>query len=191
MLSFGVTIPATVQQGSEIPEGLMNNLVEEWKRRKFLLCPEERVSNFIRNFDTFIKSATSPYRRRPPFLFCHSSKYLTWENKNLLKCFLNSSVLLASSYGWYGNKLNVMLPLCFTILLYGLLYRHSTLSMSNRLRVNDVTVLSEVCDETLKTVEHMVYTTKTTCTLCGIRGGWRNSWVWRTRYYIVHQVAVQ
>jgi hypothetical protein len=29
MLSFGVTIPATVQQGSEIPEGLMNNLVEE------------------------------------------------------------------------------------------------------------------------------------------------------------------
>jgi hypothetical protein len=27
MLPFGVTIPATVQQGSEIPEGLMNNPV--------------------------------------------------------------------------------------------------------------------------------------------------------------------
>jgi hypothetical protein len=27
MLSFGVTIPATVPQGSEIPEGLMNNPV--------------------------------------------------------------------------------------------------------------------------------------------------------------------
>jgi hypothetical protein len=27
MLPFGVTIPATVPQGSEIPEGLMNNLV--------------------------------------------------------------------------------------------------------------------------------------------------------------------
>jgi hypothetical protein len=27
MLAFGVTIPATVQQGSEIPEGLMNNPV--------------------------------------------------------------------------------------------------------------------------------------------------------------------
>ena len=27
MLSFGVTIPATVPQGSEIPEGLMNNAV--------------------------------------------------------------------------------------------------------------------------------------------------------------------
>jgi len=28
MLPFGVTIPATVPQGSEIPEGLMNNPVE-------------------------------------------------------------------------------------------------------------------------------------------------------------------
>jgi hypothetical protein len=27
MLPFGVTIPATVPQGSEIPEGLMNNAV--------------------------------------------------------------------------------------------------------------------------------------------------------------------
>jgi hypothetical protein len=27
MLPFGVTIPATVPQGSEIPEGLMNNRV--------------------------------------------------------------------------------------------------------------------------------------------------------------------
>jgi len=27
MLRFGVTIPATVPQGSEIPEGLMNNPV--------------------------------------------------------------------------------------------------------------------------------------------------------------------
>jgi hypothetical protein len=27
MLPFGVTIPATVPQGSEIPEGLMNNPV--------------------------------------------------------------------------------------------------------------------------------------------------------------------
>jgi hypothetical protein len=27
MLAFGVTIPATVPQGSEIPEGLMNNPV--------------------------------------------------------------------------------------------------------------------------------------------------------------------
>jgi hypothetical protein len=27
MLPFGVTIPATVAQGSEIPEGLMNNPV--------------------------------------------------------------------------------------------------------------------------------------------------------------------
>jgi len=28
MLPFGVTIPATVPQGSEIPEGLMNNPVD-------------------------------------------------------------------------------------------------------------------------------------------------------------------
>jgi hypothetical protein len=31
MLPFGVTIPATVPQGSEIPEGLMNNPVYETK----------------------------------------------------------------------------------------------------------------------------------------------------------------
>jgi hypothetical protein len=31
MLPFGVTIPATVPQGSEIPEGLMNNPVfDNW-----------------------------------------------------------------------------------------------------------------------------------------------------------------
>jgi hypothetical protein len=29
MLPFGVTIPATVPQGSEIPEGLMNNPVSK------------------------------------------------------------------------------------------------------------------------------------------------------------------
>jgi len=29
MLPFGVTIPATVPQGSEIPEGLMNNPVRQ------------------------------------------------------------------------------------------------------------------------------------------------------------------
>ena len=31
MLPFGVTIPATVPQWSEIPEGLMNNPVELWE----------------------------------------------------------------------------------------------------------------------------------------------------------------
>jgi hypothetical protein len=30
MLPFGVTIPATVPQGSEIPEGLMNNPVHTY-----------------------------------------------------------------------------------------------------------------------------------------------------------------
>jgi hypothetical protein len=30
MLPFGVTIPATVPQGSEIPEGLMNNPVYKY-----------------------------------------------------------------------------------------------------------------------------------------------------------------
>jgi hypothetical protein len=32
MLPFGVTIPATVPQGSEIPEGFMNNPVYETRR---------------------------------------------------------------------------------------------------------------------------------------------------------------
>jgi len=33
MLPFGVTIPATVPQGSEIPEGLMNNSVYRISRK--------------------------------------------------------------------------------------------------------------------------------------------------------------
>ena len=33
MLPFGVTIPATVPQGSEIPEGLMNNPVHKRKQK--------------------------------------------------------------------------------------------------------------------------------------------------------------
>jgi hypothetical protein len=33
MLPFGVTIPATVPQGSEIPEGLMNNPVLFFQQR--------------------------------------------------------------------------------------------------------------------------------------------------------------
>jgi len=37
MLPFGVTIPATVPQGSEIPEGLMNNPV-------YLYCKERSRS---------------------------------------------------------------------------------------------------------------------------------------------------
>jgi hypothetical protein len=41
MLPFGVTIPATVPQGSEIPEGLMNNPVYLYMYRIF--------SNLIHN----------------------------------------------------------------------------------------------------------------------------------------------
>jgi hypothetical protein len=42
MLSFGVTIPATVPQGSEIPEGLMNNPVLE----KLQESSEEDLTKF-------------------------------------------------------------------------------------------------------------------------------------------------
>jgi hypothetical protein len=34
MLPFGVTIPATVPQGSEIPEGLMNNPVYKYVNKQ-------------------------------------------------------------------------------------------------------------------------------------------------------------
>jgi hypothetical protein len=40
MLPFGVTIPATVSQGSEIPEGLMNNPV-------YIFVETDRVSENI------------------------------------------------------------------------------------------------------------------------------------------------
>jgi hypothetical protein len=61
-----------------------------------------------------------------------------------------------------------MLPLCFMGQLYCLLYGYNVLCMSNRLRVNVATVLCEVSAEILKTVEHIVYNTKTACTLCVI-----------------------
>jgi hypothetical protein len=35
MLPFGVTIPATVPQGLEIPEGLMNNPVYKYNNGKW------------------------------------------------------------------------------------------------------------------------------------------------------------
>jgi hypothetical protein len=43
MHPFGVTIPATVAQGSEIPEGLMDNpvyqLIPRLRYRKKIFCP--------------------------------------------------------------------------------------------------------------------------------------------------------
>jgi len=38
MLPFGVTIPATVPQGSEIPEGLMNNSVFVSDSEEVFIC---------------------------------------------------------------------------------------------------------------------------------------------------------
>ena len=43
MIPFGVIIPATVPQGSKIPEGLMNNPV-------YTGCPMRNVSDFGRVF---------------------------------------------------------------------------------------------------------------------------------------------
>jgi hypothetical protein len=51
MLPFGVTIPATVPQGSEIPEGLMNNPVyttQCWTKSSYSL-----VSHMYQNQDNF------------------------------------------------------------------------------------------------------------------------------------------
>jgi hypothetical protein len=42
MLPFGVTIPATITQRSEIPEGLMNYPVFKVQRRHFLLAIKRR-----------------------------------------------------------------------------------------------------------------------------------------------------
>ena len=48
MLPFGVTIPVTVPQRSEIPEGLMNNPVFEKKElRKFLSNSNADTDNEI------------------------------------------------------------------------------------------------------------------------------------------------
>jgi len=50
MLSFGVTIPATVPQGSEIPEGLMNNPV--------YICEIQYVSLFPQHISDSDNRAT-------------------------------------------------------------------------------------------------------------------------------------
>jgi hypothetical protein len=50
MLPFGVTNPATVPQGSEIPEGLMNNPVDsevQLCNRHFLLALYLFIDNFM------------------------------------------------------------------------------------------------------------------------------------------------
>jgi hypothetical protein len=59
MLPFGVTIPATVTQGSEIPEGLVNNPVQlvamlTGKYYIFLLCTDYYPTSLldIRVFET-------------------------------------------------------------------------------------------------------------------------------------------
>jgi hypothetical protein len=51
MLPFGVTIPATVPQGSEIPEGLMNNSVYFFENlwRKFIYREIEFVLKSDKN----------------------------------------------------------------------------------------------------------------------------------------------
>jgi len=43
MLPFGVTFPATLPQGSEIPEGLVNNpvLIKRWLRKR--ICANYRT----------------------------------------------------------------------------------------------------------------------------------------------------
>jgi hypothetical protein len=51
MLSFGVTIPVTVPQRSEIPEGLMNNPVYETQS-----CEEDNKA------DSSIATGTIPLR---------------------------------------------------------------------------------------------------------------------------------
>jgi len=49
MLRFGVTIPATVLQGSEIPEGLMNNPVFAEEHNTYL-HDELIVTGFLEQF---------------------------------------------------------------------------------------------------------------------------------------------
>jgi len=52
MLPFGVTIPATVPQGSEIPEGLTNNPVYSIRQSRSLQAdsrPYDRILGVLRN----------------------------------------------------------------------------------------------------------------------------------------------
>jgi hypothetical protein len=69
MLPFGVTIPATVPQGSEIPEGIMNNHVYmRWTRILFvaLVGNPEGKKPFVR-------------KRHGPQQACTKSN-VVWEN---------------------------------------------------------------------------------------------------------------
>ena len=56
MLPFGVTIPATVPQSSEIPEGLMNYVVYGYS----LICSPQSLFLFHNNTISYIKQITQP-----------------------------------------------------------------------------------------------------------------------------------
>jgi hypothetical protein len=68
MLPFGVTFPATVPQGSEIPEGLMNNPVlkhkgdDETKGYKIPDCNKTKISilrAIVQLMHLFVKNINS------------------------------------------------------------------------------------------------------------------------------------
>jgi hypothetical protein len=50
MLPFGVTIPATVPQGSEIPEGLMNKPVLQIFKKYFKVRNRIRCADSLKQF---------------------------------------------------------------------------------------------------------------------------------------------
>ena len=58
MLPFGVNIPATVPQGSEIPEGLMNNPVLNWQQKCDL--ESKKCGNIVSN--VFVSNLNITYK---------------------------------------------------------------------------------------------------------------------------------
>jgi len=78
MLPFGVTIPATVPQGSEILEGLMNNPVDI---KKYAFMWTQNENSYPLNAENFVTSwATISFSNRNLF---HSI------NKNLINWTLH------------------------------------------------------------------------------------------------------
>jgi len=75
MLPFGVTVPATVPQGSEMPEGLMNNPVHLKTKVTYL----KGGSFFVRRINYVSKIFDkNSFQKFVKILYPRANRHLTW-----------------------------------------------------------------------------------------------------------------
>jgi len=93
MLPFGVTIPATVPQGSEIPEGLMNNPVYKFKNYKTVQTPMFMYSIHVKIMASWRRSISCKIN------------YLIFPSKVGLKTLFRYKTIRSGRCGVYGKEI--------------------------------------------------------------------------------------